>query len=123
MTEMAAQTWIPIYTELAKRLLEFEDQQDELLVFLHELKKAGHKVVPLQDRDGKQPVPLDVIDPFTFFATFTRGVRGRDTLLRLIEEKLGLSFSVPDDFEGLPTVMLYQSWSFPFKTKRKGLER
>ena len=66
-------TWIPIYEEIARRILEFENRQDELLKLLRELRTEGLKVIQLNDRDADgKVIPLAEIDPFTFFASFNR---------------------------------------------------
>ena len=58
--------WIPLYSEIARRVLEFENRQSELLGLVGRLKKDGLKVIALTDRDadGKE-IPLAEIDPFT----------------------------------------------------------
>ena len=66
-------TWIPIYEEIAQKLLTFENRQAELLELLAKLRAEGLKVIQLNDRDASDKViPLAEIDPLTFFASFNR---------------------------------------------------
>ena len=46
-------TWIPIYSEIANKVLAFESRQDELLDLLREMRSEGMKVILLNDRDAE----------------------------------------------------------------------
>lgn len=46
-------TWIPIYSEIARKVLAFESRQDELLDLLREMRSEGMKVILLNDRDAE----------------------------------------------------------------------
>lgn len=60
-------SWVPFYRELAERVLEFENRQDELLAVLREMQKEGLKTVPLDDDlSPTERVPLQELEPFTF---------------------------------------------------------
>lgn len=45
-------TWIALYSELAKRLADYEDRQSELIALLEEIREKGFVVTPLKDRDA-----------------------------------------------------------------------
>jgi len=114
--------WMPAYKAIANKIITYRDRQDEILSFLRELKERGLPVVSLEDKDAnKQPIPLEVIDPFTFFACFNRGQTqaNRKEIIGKIIQWLGLSCSIPDDFSGLPVAdnrsSKYFSWSFKRK--------
>ena len=82
-------TWIPLYSEIARKVLEFENRQSELLDLLGQLKADGLKVIALTDRDAsKKEIPLEGIDPFTFFASFNRtsSVSGRQAILAKMKD-------------------------------------
>jgi len=67
-------TWIPIYAELAEKLLAYRDRQKELLGMIDDLKSEGLQPVSTKDRDKhNKPTVLKEIDPFTFFANFQPG--------------------------------------------------
>lgn len=118
-------TWKPIYTELATTLLAWRSRQDELIAILHTANDKGVPVSTLQDEDKKgKKFPLEVIDPFTFFAFFNRGIKKehRLTLLSLIKDKLGLQSPLPDDFEGIPVMFPQRTWFFSYQADRKPSE-
>jgi len=116
-------TWIPIYTELAEKLLAYRDRQKELLGMIDDLKKEGLKPVGTNDR-GKdnKPTPLKEIDPFTFFANFNRGKLKKDKRRKILEwlhAKFKLTQQLPDDFDGIPVVPPFGAWFFPWSYERK----
>ena len=115
-------TWIPLYSEIARKVLEFEHRQTELLGLLREFKARGLKVLPLQDQSEDRPaMPLAEIDPFTFFATFNRPNRTADriAILGALREVWRLGEALPVDFDGVPTASFQNAWFFGFATKRK----
>jgi len=86
MDEMSF-TWIPLYSEIARKVLEFETRQDELIALLGRFAAQGLQAGALAqssrfaahglqvgalddlDAEGRRFL-LTEIDPFTFFATF-----------------------------------------------------
>jgi hypothetical protein len=55
-------TWIPLYSEIAHKLLEFQERQSELLGLLRQLLAAGLKVISLTDQDAMgNKIPLEEI--------------------------------------------------------------
>lgn len=98
-------TWIPIHREAIHRILEHRQNQKELLTILREMEQQGLKVISLDDKgaDG-QTIPLAEIDPFTFLATFNRGVtdENRRKNWGFLKARWGLKSTVPDDFCGIP---------------------
>jgi 5-methylcytosine-specific restriction protein B len=115
-------TWIPIHREAIHRILEHRQNEKELLTVLREMEQRGLKVISLQDEgaDG-QKIPLAEIDPFTFLASFNRGVteKNRQENWNFLKTHWGLKAPVPDDFSGIPTVNNMRSWLFPYATKRE----
>src|SRR5208283_4959975 len=110
-------TWIPLYEEMARKILEFEDRQAELLALLQELRAEGLKVIQLNDRDASgKVIPLAEIDPFTFFSSFNRtsSVSGRQAILQRIKKAWKLSAPVPQDFDGIPLANAQNSWAFAY---------
>ena len=98
--------WIPIYKELASTLLEYRARQDELIDILREAASEGCKVVSLKDKDPDgNVVPLTVVDPFTFFASFNRtdNYADRSRVLDIVAHRLNLSADVPKSFGELLT--------------------
>lgn len=115
-------TWIPFYKELAQKILTYKVKQSKLIDFLDNLKKEGIPSIPMNDKDvNGNDIKLDVIDPFTFFATFNRGIKDktRIDILRLAKEKFEITSEIPSDFSGIPVVSNFKSWFFGTKNIRK----
>jgi 5-methylcytosine-specific restriction protein B len=114
-------TWVPIYQELAKALLGYRNRQQELLALLREMGEAGLPMLSLTDRDAEgKEFPLAVMDPFTFFASFNRGIRqeNRLAILAKLKKHFGLEAPVPTDLDAIPVVNNQQSWFFAFQASR-----
>jgi 5-methylcytosine-specific restriction protein B len=114
-------TWIPLYTELARRLVEWEGRQTDLIAMLEKLRADGVIVTPLNDRDADgSSFLLREIDPFTFFATFNRGIREKERLAILsgVKNLLGAQEALPEDFSGIPIVNNRRSWFVAYQPKR-----
>lgn len=116
-------TWKPIYSELATALPAWRTRQAELIAILHAAAKQGLKVSKLEDEDKKgNKVPLQVIDPFTFFAFFNRAkirLPDRITLITIIKDNLGLTSTLPSDFEGVPVMNPQRAWFFSYQKDRE----
>ena len=115
-------TWVPFYREVAARVLEYEDRQDELLALLREMGEKGLKPVLLNDRDDRdQLIALAEIDPLTFFASWNRGSKDahRRAICEFLKAKWRLDAAIPADFDGIPTVNPQSSWFFAYQHTRK----
>jgi len=115
-------TWTPIYKELARAVLSFKDRQPELVRTLDQIKQTGTPIIRLVDAPQPATGPLlATIDPFTFFASFNRGLTdlNRMAILRTLKEKFHLQSEIPSDFSGIPVVDNMQSWFFPYPDRRK----
>ena len=115
-------SWIPIHQEAARKILEFPEPQKELLSTLREMERQGLKVIRLKDENPKgSSRPLEQIDPFTFFATFNRGLtkKNRCANWQFVKTRWSLRSEIPQDFSGIPTVHSQKSWFFPFSFERK----
>jgi len=115
-------TWKPIYSELADVLQAWRSRQSELIAILHAAGEQGVPVSTLQDVDKKgNKFPLQVIDPFTFFGFFNRGLKKehRIKLLTIIKDNLGLKSPLPTDFEGIPVMFPQRTWFFSYQKDRE----
>ncbi len=99
-------SWVPIYRELAQKVLEYRDRQTQLLEILREAKRKDLKVMPVSDEG---PKARHVIDPFSFFASFNRGQtpENRRKIITCFQSCLGLETKVPSDFDGIPVLIWY----------------
>ena len=115
-------TWIPLYKELAKKLLGWEDRQGELIALIEAMRADNLTVTTMADRDANDnPFLMKEIDPFTFFGTFNRGItnEGRVAILTRLREFFSCMSDVPSDFTGIPLVNNMKSWFVGFSYRRK----
>lgn len=115
-------TWIPLYTEMAGLLLEWENRQAELIACLDKLRSEGVKVTPLNDKDKDGGTFLiKEIDPFTFFGAFNRQTREKErlTILAAVKKLLGGRSPLPEDFNGIPVLNNQRSWFLAYQAKRR----
>lgn len=115
-------TWKPIYIELAQKLLDYRNNQRELLAWLQAMKQAGLPAISIADfkPEGKA-IGLSGIDPFTFFANFNRAIKTehRVEILRTLKNRMGLAAALPDDFDGVPVANSQKAWFFPKAYERE----
>lgn len=115
-------SWIPIYTEIANKLQDYEKKQPYLISLLKEMKDAGFKTISIKDEDKpNHKIDLEEIDPFTFFANFNRATihENKYKILTFLKDKLDLKSNIPTDFNGVPTVNNQKSWFFSYNYERK----
>ena len=109
-------TWIPFYTELAEKLLEYKSRRKELIEFI--FSKEGllefSDYLHLEDKTKK----IDDIDPFSFMGMFNRGnlsSSNRVRILTKIKQQFEIVADVPSDFDGIPVLnrarMFFYNWN------------
>jgi 5-methylcytosine-specific restriction enzyme B len=109
-------TWISIHRETIQKIVGMPMAQAVLLQVLRDMEQQGLTVISLQDNGPSgENIPLAEIDPFTFFASFNRGVteKNRRENWNSLKTRWGLKSPVPDDFSGIPTLNNMRSWLFP----------
>lgn len=114
-------TWVPLYREIAEKLLDWEHRQSELIALLEQLRQEGVVILPLIDQNAEgQRFLLKEIDPFTFFASFNRGIQDkqRRAILERIKEVFHASSQVPTDFFGIPIANNMQTWFIGYQNIR-----
>ena len=115
-------TWVPIYQEIALKLLEFEHNQSALIELIREMNESIPNGLQLNDKDAAgQRFELQEIDLFTFFAHFNRPIKDakRIDILGALKSKWGLMSDVPSDFDGVPVVNPQSSWFFAYQPNRQ----
>ena len=114
-------TWIPVYRDIAQKLLQYENNQKGLIDIIIQLQSLGLPTIALKDinKQGEE-FTLTEIDPFTFFAIWNRGITdtNRAKIISELQKLLNISPSIPDDFSGIPVVNNQQSWFFPYDKER-----
>lgn len=117
-------TWIPFYTELAKKLLQYKENRKPLVDWIYSdlsnvKGNGGNSLVNyLREQDGSQIVD---IDPFSVFAIFNRNTTHlkRMEFLKLFKEHFNVGAEVPSDFDGVPTLDSRRSFFFQWEIDRK----
>jgi 5-methylcytosine-specific restriction enzyme B len=114
-------SWKPLYAEIAAELPHFSGESEKLVDLMVRMHEQGLKVSSVTDKDdGDVEVPLEEVDPFSFFANFNRGTTdvNRRAILSAIKEEWKLQSPLPEDFDGLPLMSSQNSWFMPFKKLR-----
>ena len=115
MNDLEKYTWIPVFQEIAQKLLDFRSKQSQLVDILL---NAGVDIGEDTQADGVKEV-LAEIDPFTFLAL---GIKGGDEKrqghLRKILDQMEIGIDVPKDFFGVPSVQSQSAWLFSYKKDR-----
>ena len=115
-------SWTPIHQEATRKMLAISEPEKELLATLTEMKQQGLKVIGLKDQNPKgSSHPLERIDPFTFLATFNRGITddNKRANWKFVKRRWNLQSEVPQDFSGIPTVTSVAAWFFAAAFERK----
>ena len=105
-------SWVPFYRELAGKVLEFEDKQDELLEVFAQMRE--------KDFFGGTTKTMDAVDPFTFFAVLNvLGEERRSLACSEFALLWNMKTEVPTDFAGVPEITALNCWFFPYASARK----
>ena len=114
-------SWIPIYKEIAQKLLQFENKRSELIDMLLKMKEEGLLILSLKNKDkaGNEKI-MDEIDPFSFFSNFNRGIKNinRIAILSFIKNKWGLISQIPESFDGIPVMNNQKAWFLAWEIDR-----
>ena len=92
-------TWIPFYTELAEKLLEYKDNRDELVKIIFGMERQY--VNYIKDDNGNDYTD---IDPFSVFAIFNRSSteERRKEICKYFKSVFQLQSDIPKDFDSIP---------------------
>ncbi len=114
----AMYSWKLIQREAAQQLLQFRNNQAELIKILNDMKAAGLNTILLKEKDGQE---LTELDPFTFLATCNRPLTVENLIAnwRFLKARLNLQAPVPEDFTGAPTLLAQNCWFFGWRADRK----
>ena len=108
-------SWIPFYTELTEKLLEYKDKREELVefIFSEDGLRGFSDYLHLEYKEQK----IDDIDPFSFMGMFNRGslsLNNRTKILTKIKQRFDIVANVPSDFDGIPVLnysrMFFYNW-------------
>ena len=114
-------TWMPIYSEIATRLKDYQFKNAELVDLMVAMHREGLKDSSYMDRDDSgTEFQLEELDPFTFLATFNRGITddNRRAIISFLRDQWSFTSPLPQDFAGIPLVSMLKSWFMSFKPQR-----
>lgn len=94
--------WVDIYTNFAKKLLQFKNSRNQLIEIIKEVYEEIDIKLPTLERDNN----IVDIDPFTVFGLFNKSSltnNNRVKILLALSKRLGMNIDTIS-FEGVPTV-------------------
>ncbi|MGN1359657.1 MAG: AAA family ATPase [Kiritimatiellia bacterium] len=113
-------SWIPIYEELARKLLEFRHNREPLVRLVYDNAVIGPCVGYLHMEDGS---PFRDIDPFSFFAIFNRARdEQRLAILGELKRALNLQSPLPGGFDGVPKINPMSSFFLLWQDENRARE-
>ena len=113
MEELPMYTWVPTYRAIADAIYDMRNNRDCLARICAEIFNGRHGVS--FPKNCGESFESSGIDPFTFFASFNRGLTdvNRQRIIALALEHLDIKgCRIPDDFAGIPVVSNFKSWFF-----------
>ena len=107
MEEKLSFTWIPFYTEMAEKLLEYKDNRKELVKIVYGMDEEDVSFF----KDDRKNNFKD-LHPFALFGIFNRQILPykKIRICTYLKDKLQIKSDIPSDFDGLPTVDNRNSW-------------
>jgi 5-methylcytosine-specific restriction protein B len=113
---MSKFTWIPIYQEMATKLLSYKNRRTELIEILVSVYKEIEMKFPIIERDK---TIVEDICPFTVFGLFNKGItdENRIKIITNLAKRLNVNSDIPQDFDGIPIMNNLNAWFFGYKEK------
>ena len=101
MEKKTSFTWIPFYTEMAEKLLEYKGNRKELVKIVYGMNRQF--VNYIKDDAGND---YPDIDPFSVFAIFNRKITDerRKDICQYFKNVLQLDSDIPEDFDSIPVM-------------------
>lgn len=91
--------WIPFYTELADKLLDYKDKPDELAKIIYSNFNKDKEIKFLHDGDGSN---FEELDPFTIYSIFNRQINNHLEVIERMKDVFNIKAAVPSSLEGVP---------------------
>ena len=100
---MAQYEWIPLYKEIAQKLLQFYGDRRPLVQLVNDIFAETGLNMPKLEQNSQ----LVDIDPFTVFGLFNKSSMREDKrrkILAALLQKLEISADLPANFDGIPVL-------------------
>lgn len=99
--------WVPFYRELAEKLLTYRDQREVLSSLIRKLAVNQPLLNYLHFENDEWWGPRNyLVDPFTIFGSFNRGISdgNRTLLVTALAAELNITAPAPTEFSGIPVL-------------------
>ena len=109
--------WVEFYKELARKLLDYRNNREELITSVRQVFEKTGLGMPTLDRENK----LVDIDPFTFFGLFNKSSMknsNRTAIITAVKEVLGIEAPVPTSFSSIPVLNNQNATFYDFIDQR-----
>lgn len=100
---MAQYEWVPLYKEIAQKLLKYRSNRKDLIQMVREVYAETQINLPTLEQENQ----IVDIDPFTVFGLFNKSSmreEKRRKILMALRQKLEVSNPLPQTFEGIPVL-------------------
>lgn len=113
---MSNYSWVNTFKAVSDWIANYEDRQPELVQILRDI---GIEKGLEDELTNGSSIPLTVIDPFTFIATFMKyGATKRIELFSALIDRIRISIQTPTGFDGVPSAQPLKVWLFPYDKER-----
>lgn len=110
--------WVPLYKEIAQKLLWYRADRKTLIQLVRDVYAETKINLPTLEQDNQ----IVDIDPFTVFGLFNKSSmreEKRRKILTVLAQKLGVSAALPQNFDGIP-VLNNQNATFYYFVQERG---
>lgn len=113
---MASYNWVPFYEEFAGKLLEYENNREELIEIIYNVFKEVAVNLPKMEKNHQ----IVDIDPFTVFSLFNQGFTNENIkeIISGFKKHMNIKADIPTSLAGLPTLTTVNSNFFDRKEHR-----
>lgn len=111
-------TWAIFYKELAKKLLNFQNNRDELIEIIKKIYEVTDIKFPTLERNNE----LTDIDPFTVFGLFNKSSMKSSNKIKILnkmKEFFHIQAKVPHHFDSIPTINNMNATFYYFEGERE----
>lgn len=118
--------WVPIYKDIAKKILEYKNDRVALIKMMYEILEAIGRFDDADEENcnfdsvnGKRQ-KYDDFDAFSFMNRLA--CYGHDTIkkfIKLFEQKTNMEIKIPSGFDGLPSVSRFRTCMIRHKDQRE----
>lgn len=117
MTKTNQFDWVPFYKELAKKLVPYQNNRQELIEKVRQIYAETGIGMPTLEQDDH----IDDLDPFTVFGLFNKTSMKTANRLKIIQTMAQLfiiTAPLPTSFDSIPVLNNLNATFYPFRDKR-----